>query len=225
MIRDIFTYFTGTHKVSVTADHKEKAVQLMYKHELFCNHAKLSKNGDYTFTVTHFTFIRLTEAFTKNEIEYSCSEIRGLPKTLKFIIRRPGILIGCFFFLAFMLVTSRTICSIQITGNSTVPDEEIVAILVELGCGYGDYIPNIDFDMLHARFIANSENISWIAVNMKGNHANVEVLEVKKGDETQKENGVYANIVAREEAQIAIIKTASGVPIVAEGDTVKKANY
>ena len=222
MIKDLFTYFIGTYLVCVSPSDRTKAVAVMYEHGLYYSHSKLADNGTYSFVATSITFQNLQKLFKAHNIEYTHSSINGFPKAVNFIFKRPGIIVGFFIFLTFMIISSRTVWSIQISGNSTVPDGDILALLEELGCGYGDYIPGIDFDVLHARFIARSENISWIAVNMKGNHANVEVLETKNTDTNSKEKGAYANIIAKEDAQVVIIKTAAGVPAVSEGDTVKK---
>ena len=222
MIRDLFTFFIGTYKISVKTEDRLRAINLMHQNGLSCRRVKVLPNGDYTFSVTAFAFDKLSVLFQNNCIDYTHSEIKGFPRAVIFMAKRPGIVVGCLLFFALMWFSSRTIWSMDITGNLTVPDSEILTLLDELGCGYGDYIPGIDFDMLHARFISKSENISWISVNLKGNHANIEVLEVKPGDTFSAEEGVYANLVAREDAEIFLVKTVSGASSVTPGTIVKK---
>lgn len=132
--------------------------------------------------------------------------------------KRWGLMAGVIIFAVMTWLSGRVIWCVNVTGNTTVPDSEIIEILEGLGCGVGDTYGDIDFNVLHNRFLMKSDNIGWISVNMNGTHANVEVREIVFGTETPKE-GFY-NVVAAEDGQIVQMAAVEGKPVCNIGDTV-----
>ena len=128
-------------------------------------------------------------------------------------------MLGALLSAVMIWLSGRVIWCVNVTGNSTVPDGEIIEILESLGCGVGDFFGDIDFDVLHTRFLMKSDNIGWISVNMNGTHANVEVREIIFGKEETKEGGFY-NVVAAEDGQIVRMAAVEGKPVCEIGDTV-----
>lgn len=154
----------------------------------------------------------------KEGIEISEGKSRGLvPLCLRYR-KRPGILIGLIICVLMICLSGRIIWCVNVTGNRNVSDREIVELLDSLGCGVGDTYKDIDFDILHNKFLMECPDIAWIAVNMNGTHANVEVRETVYGKE--KEEGGFYNIVASEGGQIEMIAATEGKPVVEINDTV-----
>ena len=145
-------------------------------------------------------------------------ELRGLPSVFFKYRKRVCIPLGCLLAALMVWMSGRVIWCVDIEGNSTVSDRKITELLADLGCGVGDTYDDIDFDTLHNRFLIESEGIAWIAVNMNGTHANVEVRETVEGQDEQ-EDGFY-NIVAKESGQIERLAATEGKPVVEIGDTV-----
>lgn len=152
---------------------------------------------------------------------WSCSALRGFPVQLLFLRRRPGIALGAALLLAWSWFSGKIIWEIQIEGNTTTPDSEIVALLDELGCGYGAWIPSVCFDDIHARFLAASDTISWISVYMNGVVAEVQVREQIRRPEQRRDEGVYANVVAKEDGVIELVRVFEGQATVRTGDVVR----
>jgi len=149
------------------------------------------------------------------------SDLRGFPVAIRFLRRRLGILLGILMFFLWSFVSQRIVWDIRIEGNTVTPDDEIIGLLSELGCGYGAWIPSIDYDDVHAKYLAASENIGWISVFMNGTVAEVQVRELVRKPRTEHEDGVYANVVASEGGEIEIVRVAEGQAAVKKGDVVK----
>ena len=224
MIRNIFNSIIGTYRISVSDESRTKAADILYRYGISAIKPQYSKTGDYSFTVSILDKRKLCRLFDLNEIKYFCSEVHGFPKVLKFLKKRPGIIVSIVMFILSAVYFSKIIWSIEINGNENIPSDVIIASLDELGCGYGDLISKIDFDSLHAEFLAKNHDIAWISVNMKGNHANVVVIENKPGIKHEKEENTYANIVASEDAEIIHVEINSGVSQVVPGNIVKKGD-
>ena len=222
MLNKLIKYFLGSYTYTVAAESTVSAVNVLK--DSFAEVVGLTSKVDfsYSFSCDYFTSLRISAAFDSVGVSYSVSELKGFPKVLKFLLHRPGIALGIVLIFVLSYFSARVIWGFDVVGNVTVPDEEILMLLDDLGCGYGDYIPTMDLDRIHAQYLATSDNISWISVNLKGNFATVEVIETKKGAADQGADGVYANIVATEDAEIYLVKCEAGVPAVDIGKVVRK---
>lgn len=137
--------------------------------------------------------------------------------------KRWGIAAGAALFFALTVLSTRVIWCVDVSGNHEIGDEYIKSVLAKLGCRPGAFISDIDFDILHNRFLMESEGIGWISVNMNGTHANVEVRETKPGVPSHGDGGEdYCNLAASEDGQIERVAAIEGKPQVKIFDTVQK---
>ena len=222
MLKAILSYLAGSYIFTVPEESRLELVNCLRDEGISVRRVHLTPDGEYSFTVPAVGCRRLKGTLDELGINYALSNLKGFPRHLLFLVRRPGLIIGGVLILLMSMLSSRVIWGFDVVGNTTVPDDEILLMLDELGCGVGDYIPSLDLDLIHAKFLAKNHDISWIAVNLKGNFATVEVIETRKAESPVFEEGVYANIVAKEDAQIYLVKTEAGVSVAEPGRVVKK---
>lgn len=148
------------------------------------------------------------------------AEKKGFLVKLTGIKKRPGIILGIFIMLTVAFLSSKTLWSIDIEGNSKISDQEIIDALSESGFGLGVFVPSVDYDKLHNNVLMKLDELSWISVNIDGNRANVKVMETKKEEIGGKIS--YSNIVASDDAQISSIIVLNGEKITEIGKIVKK---
>lgn len=146
----------------------------------------------------------------------------GLPPLIFRYRRRWGIAVGAVIFCAMVPLSSCVIWTVNVTGNKNISDKYIIDMLKKEGFGVGSFISRVDLDSVHNRFLIDSEGIGWIAVNINGTHANVEVRETRPGNADLREEGAYYNIVATEDGQIERVAAIEGKPQVKIFDTVQK---
>lgn len=136
------------------------------------------------------------------------------------ILKRQGIVVGCIVLIVFLFLSQNFIWRINVYGDSSIENDNVINVLNKCGLSLGTYIPNINFDSLHNNFLLNSKEFSWVSVNVNGNVANVYVRETKKED--LQSNGNYANLVAKKDGQVVEIVVIEGEKKVIIGDVVKK---
>ncbi len=222
MIKTLLSFVIGSIRITVKGTCRTSAVDLMMKYSMSPYKIKVSENGDYEFRIAYTSLRALRRCFDEYIIEYTVSDLRGLPAVLVFFRRRFGFALGIVFFLVIGYYSSRTVWNIDITGNERLSDEAVLNILDRGGFGYGTYIPSVDFDDLQARVIAYEDDVSWISVNMRGNTAYVELRETRFGEREKHEEGVYANLVASEDAVVYLTEAEIGLPSVENGTTVRR---
>lgn len=221
MLRGLFFYFVGNYSFSVELEAASTAANLLIKEHASPLCTVLDESC-YSFKLTASDARRVLPRFDECALPYVCSELRGLPRVFPFLRHRPGIALGALLLVAVSFLSARTVWGLEVVGNGTVPDSEILFLLEELGCGCGDYIPKMDIEQIQARFLAVNHDISWIAVNFSGNFATVEVIETDAPERVSRGAEVYANIVASEDAQVCLVKTEHGKRLVSGGDIVKE---
>lgn len=177
-------------------------------------------DDEYTrLIIPYYRRKRILAAFENAGIEWCEEGFTGSAALLSRFNKRYGMIIGAVICAFLIWMSEQVIWSVEVEGNSNVSDREIIELLDKLGCGVGDPYKKIDFDVLHNRFLMECKDISWIAVNMNGTHANVEVMETIHAKKEEDDSGYY-NIVATENGHIELISCKGGEPVVKIYDTV-----
>ena len=220
-MRYIFLWLIGAASVSVPGEDVARVTELLFKSGLPVFFSKRRRRGggrnillrerDYTI------FAELCEA---RGITYELKKKYGLPVLFYRYRHRAGIFIGGVLLAVSIFISDDFVWRIDVSGNENVSSETIIGELEALGFGLGTYHKNIDFDRLHNRFLIASPDISWIAINMKGSVANVEVREYIGGADEAKSS--QANIVASQDGIITQVSAFKGSPQVKIGEQVKK---
>ena len=119
---------------------------------------------------------------------------------------RYGLLAGLALSLLAVLVLSRFVLVIDITGNTAVPDGVILSELRESGLAPGVYGPSLDERSIANRTLMELEELSFLSVNLRGIRAEV---------------GVASDLIAEKSGVILDLHALAGQPLVGEGDTVE----
>ena len=133
---------------------------------------------------------------------------------------RYGLLAGLALSLLAVLVLSRFVLVIDITGNTTVPDGVILSELREIGLSPGVYGPALDERAISNQALMDLEELSFLSVNLRGIRAEVVVRERAPEPEVEP-TGVAADLVAEKGGVILDLHALAGQPLVGEGDTVQ----
>ena len=151
----------------------------------------------------------------------SVEERIGLPFLVKRYGRRSGILVGSLLAVLILVLSSRIVWSVRVTGNEALSEEQILTMLSSCGLARGTYLPPLDTDAIENRMLTEYGEICWVSVNLKGTMAYVEVLETMKGTHTGQKS---ANLVAARDGQIERIEAYDGVVCVSVGDVVREGD-
>ncbi len=143
----------------------------------------------------------------------------GLPFLLAKYKRRPALLIGMLLGLALIFYAELFVWKISVNGNTSLSEQEIIQALDEYGIHVGSYIPHISVLRAQNDFLLKYKEISSVAINIKGTHLEIEVLERTHAPEFVDKTG-FCNIVAASDGILQSIEVADGTSMVKVGDTV-----
>lgn len=161
---------------------------------------------------------RLCHALTRAEIAYRVEKRRGLPRLLRRLLGRPGLMLGALCAALLIFASECFLFDIRITGNSTLTASEVKALLAEQGLAQGAFIPGLDTDRLENRVMLSTDKIAWLSVNLRGNVANVELVEQRLPD--PKPVLKPAHVIAAQSGEVVAVELYRGNVLVAAGEQV-----
>ncbi len=149
---------------------------------------------------------------------FSIEDRFGLPFFLSKMRRRKTMVAGAIIFLVLLYMLSSFIWFVDVTGNTTVKDAEVIEAARQAGLTVGALKWNIDIARVEDAIQTNLSRVSWAGVSIKGTRAIVEIVERKMPPE-----GVVqgpSNIVAVKDGLVKELLVLKGHPVVQEGETV-----
>ena len=155
--------------------------------------------------------------------ELSAPVAKGLPVLAIRLKKRVGFLVGLVICVVSLVVLSRVLLVVEVTGNEKVPDEVILAELRRQGVRLGTYTPSIDENDVANRALIGLKDLSFLAVNLYGCKAEVIVREAEKAPELRNEK-IPADIVAVAAGIVLDVDWTAGQPLVEKGNTVAEGD-
>ncbi|PKM72965.1 MAG: hypothetical protein CVU91_08055 [Firmicutes bacterium HGW-Firmicutes-16] len=152
----------------------------------------------------------------KCNCEAKIMERCGGPVEAKKLKKRYALWVLPVFFLVLLITSYFFIWKIEITGNETVSDIEILNALEDSGVYIGSYWPKFTSDNIRSRILVDIPELKWISVSVFGSRALVEVRErtdiPKLFDEDE-----AVKIVADESGIIESMGALRGFPLFKKG--------
>ncbi len=148
----------------------------------------------------------------------------GLYNDLKKQMDKVGLLAGTVFYLLFFSIMSCFVWTIDVSGNTSIPSENIIKIAEDSGLSVGTFKPTFDeFGAANALSQNNNSEISWCAFNIKGSRAVIEIREQKK---SIKDINISepCNIVSDADGIILAYEIYEGTTDMTVGNAVKKGD-
>lgn len=119
-----------------------------------------------------------------------------------------GLFLGSFF-----------IWDFTVEGNETVSTERILRSLEKYGVGLGTFGLSLDGEDIRNHVLLEIPELSWVAVNVSGCRANVEVRERRTAPKPL-DRKIPCNLVARRDGLVLRVQALGGVPQVMKGMSV-----
>lgn len=143
----------------------------------------------------------------------------GLPFLINKAKRRKGLVVGTVASVLLLLLLSRSVWITDVNGNSAVTDGEILYALRCQGIYAGALKSDIDLISAEQNALLALPELSWLAVNIRGARASVEVRERTAAPKLISLSEP-CNLVASRGGTVKHLSVFSGEPAINEGDSV-----
>lgn len=211
-----YRFWRGFLRVEIRGDIAEKLLNICAKNGIPLWNIK--RRGEVIrCSIAVGDFKCLPRLVTKSGLRIHILERYGLPFFTARYKKRYGIPAGAAVFFAFLTFMSGFVWSVEVAGNGSVPEKEIIAECKELGIYEGIRKGEISPASAKLQLLLKDNRLSWCAFNIEGCYLTVDVTEAKKKEE---DNSVPTNLKAAADGIIKKIDITSGNCIVKVGDTV-----
>ena len=222
MMRRIVNLLKGEVTGRVESGFPERVLNLCAEYGIvFWDLAWLSP-VEFTFTLNRRDWKRLRRLTRRIDCELTAVRWRGTPFFVGRLRRRYALWVTLGLLMTALFFSSFYIWDFTIEGNETVSEEEILRALEKYGVGFGTYGYDVDSFELRNYLLLELPELSYIAVNVKGCRAYVQVRERVPAPEivSKREPG---NTVAAKDALITAVEPWDGEKQVLPGTTVRGA--
>ena len=153
--------------------------------------------------------------------EISIERTAGTPFFFARLRRRHALFAGGILCAALLLVNSLFIWDFEVTGNETVPTETILHALREHGVHRGTFIYSFRSQDICNRVLPELKDLCWVAVNVRGCKAYVQVRERVRAPERVNESEP-TNVIAAKPGLITKVRALDGEKRVLPGTSVQQ---
>ena len=153
--------------------------------------------------------------------EVSIERTAGTPFFFARLRRRHALFTGGILCAALLLVNSLFIWDFEVTGNETVPTETILHALREHGVHRGTFIYSFRSQDICNRVLPELKDLCWVAVNVRGCKAYVQVRERVRAPERVNESEP-TNVIAAKPGLITKVRALDGEKRVLPGTSVQQ---
>ncbi len=214
-------WLSGSVEVRAAADSRVRLLNLCLQNGVPYRNFCYTEDGGISFRTPYLTAKRLQKKARSEGFSVTLGAARGIPAGLYHARRRVGLLLGGFVAICLLILSGRFVWDIEITGNTQMTAGEIRALLRACDFEVGSYIPSVQTRELENRILIASPEISWVAVNLSGTVARVQVIE-RQTPSVKPDLSKPANLVAACDGQIEFLQLYRGDAVVKVGQAVKK---
>lgn len=173
----------------------------------------------FTLRTTRQDVHRLKQVVRSIACTVSTERERGAPGFLRRFRKRYVLLAGGGLFALLLLCGHIFIWDFEVEGNENVPTETILHALEDYGVRVGTLSLSIDQEDLRNHVLLSLHDVSWMAVNVRGCTAHVQVVERHRPPPIVCD-AERSNVVARRAGLVTRVEALGGHAQVAVGSVV-----
>ncbi len=219
MLTGLVNRLRGQVRVRAECAFPERVLNLCGAQDLAFWDLEWESSTAFTCRLSRRDWKRLREAGKKLDCTFSLVGLEGAPYFLLRFRHRQALLIGLLGCALTLFLGSFFIWDFQVEGNETVPTERILRALEKNGVTLGTFGLSLDGEDIRNHILLDVPELSWIAVNVSGCRASVQVRE-RIPPPVMIDRRQPGNLVARRAGLVKRIQTIGGVACVVPGSAV-----
>ena len=223
MLIQYIRWFKGYLRIQLIGYSPERFLNICKNKNILIWNLK-SEENQYELYILLKDFRKLKPLCKKTGTKIRILEKIGFPFVLSHLKRRKIFIIGLFFSLIAIYVSSFHIWSIDVTGNQKLTQDVVCTYLKEKEIHIGTSKNQLNCKNIAVDMRKEFADIIWVSVSLDGTKLIIEIKENPNTKESDIENSVSGDIVSEYDCIITSIITRNGVPQVKVGDSVKKGD-
>ena len=216
----LYEYIRGYYTVTASESGARRAMNILMENAVPFYCVKSAGENKTSFRLDGKSLRKYLSLTEGHVIDGESVERSGLFSVASKYRMRFGFFAGALIFAVIIAASSLFIWDINVTGETSVSEDEVLSVLRDHGVYIGAYIPNVDTASAEVRLVIALNELSSASINLRGTVAEVIIREEKpKGSS---EISAPSNLVASRDGMIETIEIAGGIPTVKRGQIVKE---
>lgn len=216
-------YIRGYVTIKVWGYSVERLLNLCGNHDILV--WEIEDHGDYhTMHISIEGFFALKPLLKKTGTRVRILHRYGVPFFMSKMLARKIFVAGLVCCILFWCLTSRFIWDIRIEGNLSLTEDVLLDYLEERGIHTAMKKSDLQIESLEQALREDYDLITWTSAQLKGTTLLIRIKEndmpVYEANE-QKESSQGMDLTAARDGVVTYIITRKGVPLVAQGQSVK----
>lgn len=219
MMTAVVNRLRGQVRIRVECAFPERVLNLCGARDLAFWDLEWESATAFTCRISRQDYHTLRQAAEKLDCDITVVRREGAPFFLMRFRHRQALLVGLVGCGLALVLGSFFIWDFEIEGNKTVSDEVILRSLEKNGVSIGTFGMALDGEDLRNHVLLDIPELCWVAVNVSGCRANVQVRERVPAPELVDEK-TPTNVVARRAGLVLEVRAMDGVASVLPGTAV-----
>ena len=220
-IKILLNYILGYLRIEVEGYFIEKLINLSSNKSILLWNSKREKSTLLYTNISIKDYRKIVKIAKKTKCRVKIKEKKGLPFIFNKYRKRKIFFLSLCLIVVGIVILSNFIWNIELTGNTNISKEELIAVLEQEGLKVGTAKNKINTKEIVSKVRLDRNDLAWIGIELKGTNALVKVVEADKKPDIIKEEE-YCNIVATKPGVIVKTNAINGTSLVKQGDTVNK---
>lgn len=218
MLLKLLRFLRGSVDLSVNGTYPERFINVTNRNRVRLWNVRRRGEG-FSVSMYRSDYRRIRPLAKGANVRLKLENKRGLPTFVFRYRQRIGVLIGACTFIVAVFVMSMFIWSIDITGLESVSQTQMQAILRDHGLYIGAFKPGLNVQKIARDILIERHEIGWMAINMTGSYASVEVKEESPPPGVE-DVDLPCNIKAKCDGLLLRIEAREGTSTLTEGSGV-----
>lgn len=230
MFISVIRYLRGYLRIQIIGYSPERFINTCSYHGIYIWNLTPSK-GSYEMNILASDFTRLKPFLRKTDTKVRIVEKYGFPFFFFRYRKRKLFFVGFALFLFLIYGLSEFAWEIDFVGNQKYTDEILLNFLEKKGIHYGMKMDQIECSRIVKDIRKEYEDIVWVSASIDGCRLMVRIKENENSlyDPDDSKDGLLeaeigTDLIADADGTIREIITRAGIPLVKEGDSVKKGD-
>ena len=220
-MKELINRIRGQVRIRVECAFPERVLNLCGARDLAFWDLEWESPTAFTCRLSRSDYGKLRRAAEKLDCELTVVGREGAPFFLRRFRHRTALVTGLVACGLGLFVGSFFVWDYQVEGNETVSTERILRALEKNGVGPGSFGFSLDGEDIRNHVLLDIPELSWIAVNVSGCRAHVQIRERVQPPEIVDEK-TPSNVVARRAGLVLEVRALDGVTCVLPGTSVEE---
>ncbi len=223
IIVKIIDYIKGFVKINIQGHFIERFINVCMRRNIYLWDIENAGKNQMNLNISIEGFRSLRPVARKTKTKVKILKKKGMPFFFSRYRKRKFFFGGIIIMLGMICYITSLVLVVDIKGNSTVSDENIMIVLENNGFKAGMPRRKVDVAKLQNSVMLDIDEVSWMWINIDGIKATVEVKEKVPIPKIIDKNSP-CNIISSKDGVITAISATNGKRVVGVGDVVSKGD-